>query len=83
MFDHTCDVTRSVVSDEWQPIKEMDGLTVYYEEDVTGGAYMVSTSIRSHPKKILNALTTGSFLLCWGDVNLVRRDGDLEVRMRG
>ena len=76
-----CDVTWNVVIDQWRPIKEIDGLTVYYEEDVTGGAYMVSTSIRSHPKKILNALTTGSFLQCFGDVNLVRSEGDLEVKI--
>jgi len=67
------------IKHKWRPLKELDGMVVYYEEDETGGAYMVSSVIRSNPKRVLDALTTGSFLLCCGDVSLVRREGDLEV----
>lgn len=63
----------------WHAIKELDGLVVYYQEDSTGGAYMVSTTINSTPKSVLDALMTGSFLLGCGDVNLVQRDGEIEV----
>lgn len=57
-------------------------MAVYYEEDEIGGAYMVSIPIHAPPKDCFETLSTGSFLLTCSDVQLIRRDGDLEVNSK-
>ncbi|GMH36562.1 hypothetical protein BSKO_04430 [Bryopsis sp. KO-2023] len=69
----------TVGQNHWRPIKLINGMAVYYEEDESGGAYMVSKIVRAPPRACLDTLLTGSFLLGSMNVNLLRRDGDLEI----
>lgn len=67
------------MADHWRPIKFTNGMAVYYEEDESGGAYMVSTVVRANPCACLDTLLTGSFLLGSLNVSLLKRSGDIEV----